>query len=60
MLCFRCCKQTVVQPGWVPAGDFLAGYGAAQALPGPLFTFAAFLGAKQASGLVARWARQWP
>ncbi len=43
-------QQTVVQPGWVPAGDFLAGYGAAQALPGPLFTFAAFLGAKASVG----------
>jgi chromate transporter len=30
---------------WVPHADFLAGYGAAQALPGPLFSFAAYLGA---------------
>jgi chromate transporter len=37
--------QAVVAPGWVSNGGFLAGYGAAQALPGPLFTFAAFLGA---------------
>ncbi len=36
---------TVVEPGWVGDGQFLAGYGAAQAVPGPLFTFAAFLGA---------------
>ncbi len=43
-------QETVVRPGWVPAGDFLAGYGAAQALPGPLFTFAAFLGAKASMG----------
>ncbi len=43
-------QETVVRPGWVPAGDFLAGYGAAQALPGPLFTFAAFLGAKSSVG----------
>ena len=43
-------QETVVRPGWVPAGDFLAGYGAAQALPGPLFTFAAFLGAKASVG----------
>jgi chromate transporter len=43
-------QETVVRPGWVPAGDFLAGYGAAQALPGPLFTFAAFLGAKTSVG----------
>jgi chromate transporter len=35
---------TVVEPGWVADGQFLAGYGAAQAVPGPLFTFAAFLG----------------
>ena len=43
-------QETVVRPGWVPAGDFLAGYGAAQALPGPLFTLAAFLGAKASVG----------
>ncbi|MBN8504764.1 MAG: chromate efflux transporter [Burkholderiales bacterium] len=35
----------VVPPGWVSQEVFLAGYGAAQAVPGPLFTFAAFLGA---------------
>ncbi len=35
----------VVQPGWVTPSEFLAGYGAAQAVPGPLFTFAAYLGA---------------
>ncbi|THK37303.1 chromate efflux transporter [Ensifer sp. MPMI2T] len=34
----------VVRPGWVTADQFLAGYGAAQAVPGPLFTFAAYLG----------------
>ncbi len=38
-------EAEVVQPGWVSADDFLAGYGAAQAIPGPLFTFAAYLGA---------------
>ncbi len=43
-------QETVVQPGWMPTGDFLAGYGAAQALPGPLFTLAAFLGAKASVG----------
>ena len=32
-------------PGWVSDDAFLAGYGAAQAVPGPLFTFAAYLGA---------------
>lgn len=35
----------VVDPGWVSEAQFLAGYGAAQALPGPLFTVAAYLGA---------------
>ena len=35
----------VVSPGWVSEEQFLAGYGAAQAVPGPLFTFAAYLGA---------------
>ena len=32
-------EAEVVQPGWVAADEFLAGYGAAQAVPGPLFTF---------------------
>jgi chromate transporter len=35
----------VVQPGWISDDRFLAGYGAAQAVPGPLFTFSAYLGA---------------
>jgi chromate transporter len=35
----------VVDPGWVNEDRFLAGYGAAQAVPGPLFSFAAYLGA---------------
>jgi chromate transporter len=38
-------RAAFVPPGWVSDGDFLAGYGAAQALPGPLFSFAAYLGA---------------
>jgi chromate transporter len=38
-------QQAVVPPGWISDGRFLAGYGAAQAVPGPLFTFAAYLGA---------------
>lgn len=38
-------QAEVVPPGWVSNDAFLAGYGAAQAVPGPLFTFAAFLGA---------------
>ena len=37
-------QASVVPPGWVSNDAFLAGYGAAQALPGPLFTFAAYLG----------------
>ncbi len=38
-------QAEVVPTGWVDGDAFLAGYGAAQAVPGPLFTFAAFLGA---------------
>lgn len=38
-------EEAVVSPGWVSADDFMAGYGAAQAIPGPLFSFAAYLGA---------------
>jgi chromate transporter len=38
-------QASVVPPGWVSNDAFLAGYGAAQAVPGPLFTFAAYLGA---------------
>lgn len=38
-------QSQVVPAGWVSNDIFLAGYGAAQAVPGPLFTFAAFLGA---------------
>jgi chromate transporter len=38
-------QGAVVAPGWVGDDAFLAGYGAAQAVPGPLFTFAAYLGA---------------
>ncbi len=38
-------RDAVVTPGWVSNSAFLAGYGAAQAVPGPLFTFAAYLGA---------------
>jgi chromate transporter len=36
--------EAVVTPGWIAADTFIAGYGLAQALPGPLFSFAAFLG----------------
>ncbi len=38
-------RDAFVTPGWVSDGTFLAGYAAAQAIPGPLFSFAAFLGA---------------
>lgn len=38
-------QQAVVPHGWISNDVFLAGYGAAQAAPGPLFTFAAYLGA---------------
>jgi chromate transporter len=38
-------QAEVVPPGWATNDQFIAGYGAAQAVPGPLFTFAAYLGA---------------
>jgi chromate transporter len=38
-------REAVVAPGWVGDDAFQAGYGAAQAVPGPLFTFATYLGA---------------
>ncbi len=37
-------REAFVAPGWLSDDAFLAGYGAAQAVPGPLFTFAAYLG----------------
>jgi chromate transporter len=43
-------QQAVVDPGWVRQEAFLAGYGAAQAVPGPMFSLAAFLGAQVPSG----------
>lgn len=43
-------ESAVVEPGWVSSEAFLAGYGAAQALPGPLFAFAAYLGAISSVG----------
>lgn len=39
-------QEAVVEPGWVGNDEFLAGYGAAQAVPGPMFSLAAFLGAR--------------
>ncbi len=44
-------EREVVPPGWVSHDAFLAGYGAAQAVPGPLFTFSAYLGALARVGL---------
>jgi len=38
-------REAFVTPGWISDDAFLAGYGAAQAIPGPLFSFAAYLGA---------------
>lgn len=38
-------REAFVAPGWITDDAFLAGYGAAQAVPGPLFSFAAYLGA---------------
>jgi chromate transporter len=43
-------RAQTVTTGWVSDNAFLAGYGAAQALPGPLFTFAAYLGAISVAG----------
>ena len=37
-------QATVVSPGWLSVNEFLAGYGAAQAVPGPIFSLAAYLG----------------
>jgi chromate transporter len=45
----------VVAPGWVNNDLFLSGYGAAQAVPGPLFSFAAYLGAVSSFGLHGVW-----
>jgi chromate transporter len=39
-------QAAVVEPGWIPQADFLAGYGAAQAVPGPMFALSAYLGAR--------------
>lgn len=43
-------QESTVQTGWVASDTFLAGYGAAQALPGPVFAFAAFLGYQSLAG----------
>src|SRR5690606_31371846 len=44
-------QAETVDSGWVAADTFLVGYGAAQAIPGPLFTFAGFLGAAMDTGM---------
>jgi chromate transporter len=46
-------RAELVPNGWVSNERFLAGYGAAQAIPGPLFTFSAYLGAAISSGRLA-------
>lgn len=38
-------EQSLVDPGWLSRDDFMAGYGAAQAVPGPMFSLSAYLGA---------------
>jgi len=43
-------RDAVVTPGWVSSDDFIAGYGAAQAVPGPMFSFASYLGARLFDG----------
>ncbi|HEX2861480.1 MAG TPA: chromate efflux transporter [Lacunisphaera sp.] len=43
-------EREVVAPGWVTHDQFLAGYGVAQAVPGPLFSFSAYLGAVSPHG----------
>jgi chromate transporter len=43
-------KQAVVTPGWLGEGAFLSGYGAAQAVPGPMFSLAVFLGERLFDG----------
>jgi chromate transporter len=48
-------QAEVVPTGWVSESAFVAGYGAAQAVPGPLFTFAAYLGAAMAPGADGLW-----
>ncbi|MGB3288890.1 MAG: chromate efflux transporter [Burkholderiaceae bacterium] len=52
-------QAEVVPNGWVSDSSFLAGYGAAQAVPGPLFTFAAFLGASIDTGMNRVWGGLW-
>ena len=48
-------EASVVGQGWVSEDAFLAGYGASQAIPGPMFAFAAYLGALSETGVGALW-----
>ncbi len=48
-------EARLVEPGWMSADAFLAGYGAAQAVPGPLFSVAAYLGALMVPGAFGLW-----
>jgi chromate transporter len=43
-------QEAVVNPGWIDSSTFISGYGAAQAVPGPLFSVAAFLGERLPGG----------
>jgi len=43
-------QDALVKPGWISSEDFLAGYGAAQAVPGPMFALSAYLGARLPGG----------
>jgi len=46
-------QQSIVEPGWITQDAFLAGYGAAQAVPGPMFSLSAYLGAEVPLGMPA-------
>lgn len=48
-------EQSTVANGWLSTDSFLAGYGAAQAVPGPLFTLSTYLGANIDTGLAPGW-----
>ena len=43
-------EQALVDPGWLSRDDFMAGYGAAQAVPGPMFSLSVYLGAHLPAG----------
>lgn len=48
-------QEAIVEPGLVSNADFLAGYGASQAIPGPMFSFAAYLGAIMPTATQINW-----